>query len=211
MGWGRAAPSATWSRGALGRPCSISPRSSAPRAPPGCANLPAGSASSSERAERNWHDRREPRPSRGTRASAAAAGLRVQLAGCRERRPVTGRPSLLFYCQHSLGMGHLVRSMALAAALAERFRVVFLNGGPLPRRFPVPPGVEVVALPPLGMDEQSQLVSRDRRRSVERAQQLRRERILSTYRDVRPSAGVGELFRFGRKKLAGELLPLLEL
>ena len=24
------------------------------------------------------------------------------------------RPAILFYCQHSLGMGHLVRSLALA-------------------------------------------------------------------------------------------------
>ena len=38
-------------------------------------------------------------------------------------------PTLLFYCQHSLGIGHLTRSFALAAALAQRFRVVFLNGG----------------------------------------------------------------------------------
>jgi predicted glycosyltransferase len=34
------------------------------------------------------------------------------------------RPTVLFYCQHSLGLGHLVRSFALAGALAERFRVV---------------------------------------------------------------------------------------
>ena len=43
------------------------------------------------------------------------------------------RPALLIYCQHSLGIGHLTRSFALAAALAERFRVVFLNGGRLRR------------------------------------------------------------------------------
>lgn len=123
---------------------------------------------------------------------------------------MSSRPSLLFYCQHSLGMGHLVRSMVLAAALAERFQVVFLNGGPLPRRFPRPEGVEIVALPPLGMDADGQLVSRDRRRTVERAQQLRRELILQTYRALRPRAVVVELFPFGRKKFAGELMPVLE-
>ena len=42
------------------------------------------------------------------------------------------KPALLFYCQHSIGMGHLTRSFALAAALAQDFRIVFLNGGPFP-------------------------------------------------------------------------------
>src|SRR5881628_1732715 len=51
-------------------------------------------------------------------------------------------PAVLFYCQHVLGMGHLVRSLALARALADRFRVVFLNVGPVPRGLPRPAGVE---------------------------------------------------------------------
>ena len=41
-----------------------------------------------------------------------------------------------FYCQHSVGLGHLMRSYALCAALAERFRVVLLCGGALPGRHP---------------------------------------------------------------------------
>lgn len=42
------------------------------------------------------------------------------------------KPTLLFYCQHSLGMGHLVRSFRLAEALRQEFRTVFVNGGLLP-------------------------------------------------------------------------------
>jgi predicted glycosyltransferase len=120
------------------------------------------------------------------------------------------RASLLFYCQHSLGMGHLVRSLALAAGLAERFRVLLLNGGRLPVGLKIPEGVEIVNLPPLGLDADGQLVSRDRRRTVERAQSLRRKIILAAYRQLRPQALFVELFPFGRKKFAGELLPLLE-
>lgn len=123
---------------------------------------------------------------------------------------MSARASLLFYCQHSLGMGHLVRSLALAAGLAERFRVSFLNGGPLPKGLKIPDGVEIVNLPPLGLDADGQLVSRDRRRTLERAQILRRRIILETYRRSRPQALFIELFPFGRKKFAGELLPLLE-
>lgn len=123
---------------------------------------------------------------------------------------MTARPSLLFYCQHSLGMGHLVRSLALAAELAERFRVVFLNGGRFPKRSAEPAGVEVVDLPPLGIDSDGRLVSRDRRRTVERAQSERRRIILETQRRMRPDVVLVELFPFGRKKFAAELVPLLE-
>jgi predicted glycosyltransferase len=120
------------------------------------------------------------------------------------------RAALLFYCQHSLGMGHLVRSLALVAALRARFRVVLLNGGPLPRKIEIPAGVEVVNLPPLGLAPDGRLVSRDGRRTVERARALRRRIIMETYRAVRPRVVLIELFPFGRKKFAGELLPLLE-
>ena len=54
--------------------------------------------------------------------------------------PEANRPVLLFYCQHSLGIGHLTRSFALAEALTRHFRVVFLNGGRLPPGVPVPDG-----------------------------------------------------------------------
>jgi predicted glycosyltransferase len=120
------------------------------------------------------------------------------------------RELLLFYCQHSLGMGHLVRSLALADALAGRFRVVLLNGGKLPAGLAVPRGVEVINLPPLGLDAEGRLVSRDGRRTVERAKELRRTLITETYRALRPGVVLVELFPFGRKKFAGELLPLLE-
>jgi len=121
------------------------------------------------------------------------------------------RPALLLYCQHSLGLGHLTRSLALARALATRFRVVLLSGGRVPPAIPLPPGVEVVRLPPVGLDADGSLVSRDGRRVIERALELRREAILGAYRRHRPRVVVVELFPFGRKKFAGELMPLLEL
>ncbi len=120
------------------------------------------------------------------------------------------RPSVLFYCQHSLGMGHLVRSLALAAGLAERFQVALLNGGPLPKGVKVPIGIKVIHLPPLGLDANMQLVSLDHRCNLERAQQLRQKIILEIFHSLRPNVLLIELFPFGRKKFANELLPLLE-
>jgi len=120
------------------------------------------------------------------------------------------RPGLLFYCQHHLGLGHLVRSLALSEALAERFDVVMLSGGVLPDGLQPPRGVRVIALPPVGLTVDGELVSGEVTRSVEEAFALRRHAILAAWRAVRPAAILLELFPFGRKKFAQELVPLLE-
>jgi len=120
------------------------------------------------------------------------------------------RPTLLLYCQHSVGMGHLTRSFALAAGLTERFRVVFLNGGPMPADVTPPRDVEIVDLPPIGMLEGGRLTSGDPRFTLEEAQRVRREMILASWQRERPAVIVVELFPFGRAKFAGEILPLLD-
>ena len=107
-------------------------------------------------------------------------------------------------------MGHLVRSLALAANLSEHFRVMLLNGGRMPKGLVVPVGVQVINLPPLGIDETDQLVSHDKRISVERALDRRKKMIRTCFDNLRPAVVVLELFPFGRKKFAVELRPLLE-
>ena len=107
-------------------------------------------------------------------------------------------------------MGHLVRSLALASRLADRFRVMLLNGGRLPAGIVVPSNIQVCNLPPLGIDETNQLVSHDKRIPVERALDRRRKMIRVTFDNLRPVAVLIELFPFGRKKFANEILPLLQ-
>ena len=125
-------------------------------------------------------------------------------------RVSTGWPSLVFYCQHSLGIGHLTRSFALAAALREHFQVVFLNGGRLPPGVPVPAGIELIDLPALGMDDGHTLVSRDNSRpDVAAAQVQRRALIEAAIAQHRPAVLLVELFPFGRKKFAGEILSMI--
>ncbi len=123
---------------------------------------------------------------------------------------MTPRRTCLFYSHHSLGMGHLVRSLALAEALTERFDVVLLNGGPLPPGVRIPSGVEAVALPPITQDDAHQLVSRDVRYTAAEARALRQKLILSTYQRTSPAVILLELFPFGRKKFADELAPMLD-
>jgi predicted glycosyltransferase len=116
---------------------------------------------------------------------------------------------LLFYCQHSLGLGHLVRSLALAAGLAEFFEVIVLNGGRLPAGTKTPMGVQIVNLPPLGHDDTYELLSHDPAFTVDQAKVARIE-IIQSYLARGPAALLVELFPFGRKKFAFELMPMLE-
>jgi predicted glycosyltransferase len=107
-------------------------------------------------------------------------------------------------------MGHLVRALTLAEALAGRFKVVFLNGGRFPDNTQPPVGIRVVNLPPLGMSEDNQLYSQDASYSLAGAHALRRQMILTTFTHYQPEVIFIELFPFGRKQFAGELLPLLK-
>jgi predicted glycosyltransferase len=120
------------------------------------------------------------------------------------------RPALLFYCQHALGLGHLVRSLTLAESLAEHFDVVLLNGGRFPEGTNVPHGVRVVNLPPLGHDSNFNLVSHDAAWTLEAAMRERPRIILDQLAITEPSAVLIELYPFGRKKFEFELLPLLD-
>ena len=121
------------------------------------------------------------------------------------------KPTLLFYCQHSLGIGHLTRSFALVATLVESFHVVFLNGGRLPQGLPVPAAIEMIDLPPLGMDDGHTVISRDCTHEVGAAQARRRSLIEAAVHQHRPAVVIVELFPFGRKKFAGEILSLIRL
>lgn len=120
------------------------------------------------------------------------------------------KPALLFYCQHSVGLGHLMRSYALCERLADRFRVVLLCGGELPQGIKPPSNTEIVALPPLGVRAGEGFGSGDPRYTTEDAWAIRAQRIHETLRRTRPKVVLVELFPFGRAKFARELVPLLE-
>lgn len=118
--------------------------------------------------------------------------------------------TLFFYCQHSVGMGHFVRAATLAERLADAFHVVFVNGGPMPEGVPFPERVERIDLWPLGMRDDGSLFSPDATRSVDAALERRREVMLDLLRTREPGVLLIELFPFGRRKFAPELIPLLE-
>ena len=118
---------------------------------------------------------------------------------------------LLFYCQHILGMGHLVRSMEIVRGLVKDFQVCFINGGEIVEGFVVPKGIEIVNLPALKTDTEFQTLHVvDSEYSLEEVQAMRTEKLLAVVDRFQPDVVVIELFPFGRKKFAFELIPMLD-
>ena len=128
------------------------------------------------------------------------------------KRRDAGRPAILHYCQHSVGLGHLVRSLSVAGALARDFRVVLMSGGKVPAGIDAPDGVELVPLPAIGSGDGvgARLVSLVPGMDLEKAWERRREMLLRQLEQLRPVAVVIELFPLGRRMFAAELIPLLE-
>jgi predicted glycosyltransferase len=121
------------------------------------------------------------------------------------------KPILFLYCQHSLGMGHLRRTIEIAKALNNKFRVIFFNGGRIPAEIPRPENIEFIDLLPLGMGANGVLISQSNEQDLTIIKETRRQLLLEHYHRLQPDVLFVELFPFGRKKFAFELLPLLRM
>ena len=136
------------------------------------------------------------------------------------------KPRLIFYCQPVLGMGHLVRSLAILQGLSD-FEIWFVNGGlPISDDLQqlVPANIQVVELPPLQSDPDFQelvpvanspgtmvapTVVADRQ-SIETIWERRRKILLELLERVASEILMIELYPFGRLKFDAELRPWLE-
>ena len=120
---------------------------------------------------------------------------------------------VLFYCQHVLGIGHLVRSAEIVKQLSRDSKVLFISGGEKPDgfRFPEHENIEILQLPPLKTSPDfSNLQVCESSRNLKETKNLRRAKLLQSLAEFEPDVIVTELFPFGRKKFRFELLPLLE-
>jgi predicted glycosyltransferase len=118
---------------------------------------------------------------------------------------------LMFYCQHILGMGHLVRSMEIVRGLIDDFQVCFINGGEIIPEFEIPSEVEVINLPAIKTDAEFQsLQVVDSSFTLAEVQEIRKNKLLKILDTFQPDVLILELFPFGRGKFSFELIPLLE-
>jgi len=118
---------------------------------------------------------------------------------------------VLFYVQHLLGIGHLMRARRLVVALRDHgFHVTLVTGGmPLPG--PELSGVQSVALPPMAVSSADfrTLVDVNGNAIDEAFRQKRCHYLLDTFHTVQPHAVIVEAFPFGRRQVRFELLPLI--
>jgi predicted glycosyltransferase len=117
--------------------------------------------------------------------------------------------NILHYTQHVLGIGHLFRSLAIDRALAPA-TVHLTTGGPAVS-LALPPNVRHHPLPALKMDSQFTAVKTvDLEGDLETTWYERQKLLLEIYHQIKPDVILVEMFPFGRKRFARELLPLFE-
>jgi predicted glycosyltransferase len=127
----------------------------------------------------------------------------------RSKATAVEQPRVLIYCQHVLGMGHLIRSMAIARAL-KNCAVTFINGGESLSGIDVPTSIHIENLPSISSDSEFQKLNiHNHGMTLDEVKQTRKHRLLELYESIRPDVLLIELFPFGRKQFAFELLPLL--
>ena len=117
--------------------------------------------------------------------------------------------NIIFYCQYVWGMGHLMRSLEFARALAGHDVTLVAGGRAV--ELDIPDHVELVSLAPLYMDEMfTTLISEGPDRTVEQVKAARKAKLYELFRKKQPDIFVVELYPFGRSIFGFELEPLLE-
>lgn len=121
------------------------------------------------------------------------------------------QPRILFYCQYLLGLGHLTRSLALSEALAQKFDVDLVLGGPLVERKVRTPNLKIIPLDPLLMREADSRLYSPADVDVATVFARREDQLTEMLNQQSYDVLVTELFPFGRGKFKSEILKLIEL
>ena len=118
---------------------------------------------------------------------------------------------VMFYCQHILGMGHLIRSIEIVRGLIPEFQICFINGGQVIEEFEFPQGIEIINIPAVKTDAEFQeLKPVDDNLTMAEVEIMRKEILLNICDRFKPDILIIELFPFGRRRFSFELIPLLE-
>ena len=124
---------------------------------------------------------------------------------------MTARPKILFYVQHLLGIGHLMRAGTLSRALeAQGFEVTLVSGGNHVPGFRHG-ATRFVQLPPTRATDKFFKVLVDAHDKVidDAWKAERTARLLAIEDEVRPDIVLIELYPFGRRQMRFEIEPLI--
>ena len=118
-------------------------------------------------------------------------------------------PSALLYCHDTFGLGHLRRTVAIAAEFRRRrpdVSQLIATGSPIAHAFRLPRGVDYLKLPSVVKTGADGYASRTLPLELQEIVALRRELLTATVRHLRPSLVLVDNVPGG---LAGELVPAL--
>ena len=118
----------------------------------------------------------------------------------------------MIYVQHLLGVGHLQRSLLLAAELARQDFTVELVSGGRPQALTMPAGVHLHQLPPVHSPDGSftRLLDQDGNTIGDDLRDRRKQQLLEIFASCIPQVLITETFPFGRRMMRFELIPLLQ-
>lgn len=116
---------------------------------------------------------------------------------------------IIQYCQHVLGIGHLVRTLEILKEF-EGHDVILVNGGK-PVEFPLPAHVREFRLPALMMDREFKgLFPLETGSSLEEVKARRQHILFELIANEKPDLFILELFPFGRRAFSFEIIPALK-
>ncbi len=120
-------------------------------------------------------------------------------------------PSVFFYVQHLLGIGHLARASRIARAMIDTGMAVTLVTGGLPVPGFPGPGIPHIALPPIAVRDGGfkGLVTATGDPADDAYLARRTALLLDAFHAAKPDIVMLEAFPFGRKQVRFELLPLI--
>jgi len=117
----------------------------------------------------------------------------------------------MIYVQHLLGVGHLQRSLQLAAELARHdFEVDLVSGG-RPQSLPIAQGIKFHQLPAVYSPDGSfsRLLDANDNEIDADWRDGRKQQLLEIFTSCAPQVLITESFPFGRRMMRFELIPLL--
>lgn len=154
----------------------------------------------------------------GPRGEEAGSGCVISLRDVSERwfgpRTAGGRradesPRMIIYSHDTFGLGHLRRSLNLAAALVravDDLSILLVTGSAVAHRFPLPPRVDYVKLPAVRKTADEQYAPRSLVLPDDDVRDLRANLVEQVVRDFRPHILLADHAPAGMR---GELRPAL--
>lgn len=121
-------------------------------------------------------------------------------------------PSVFFYVQHLLGIGHLARASRIARAIMDNGMTVTLVTGGMPVAGFPDDDIPHIALPPVAAGDAAfkGLLMATGLPADDTYLSQRKAMLLDAFHAAKPDIVMIEAFPFGRKQMRFELIPLLD-